>query len=143
LTGPSTGDLFEQYVSPLSRTELIVTIEDTTGCFASDTTLIIVSTEFPFFIPTAFAPESSNIENAIFRPFVTNKVRTINFVRIFNRWGDLVYERTNFPIGDNSVGWDGTLNGKLLNTGVFVFFLEVEFIDGSVEEYAGDVVLVR
>ncbi len=143
LTGPETGSLFEQYLSPLARTNLMVMIEDTTGCFAMDTILIAVSKHFPFFIPNVFAPLSSNEENSIFRPYVSSKVRNINFLRVFNRWGDVVYEEQNFPMEDKSAGWDGRFNGKLLNSGVFVFFLEVEFIDGSVEVYSGDVTLVR
>ncbi|KAA3639868.1 MAG: hypothetical protein DWQ02_02935, partial [Bacteroidetes bacterium] len=134
---------FEQDLSPLARTNLMVMIEDTTGCFAMDTILIAVSKHFPFFIPNVFAPLSSNEENSIFRPYVSSKVRKINFLRVFNRWGDVVYDEQNFPMEDKSAGWDGRFNGKLLNSGVFVFFLEVEFIDGSVEVYSGDVTLVR
>jgi len=133
----------EQYISPLSQTELIVTVEDTMGCFVSDTALILVSTRFPFYVPNVFAPGSSNIQNSIFRPFVTNKVEKINFLRIFDRWGSLVYERENLPKGDTSAGWDGTLNGKVLDAGVYVFFLELEFINGTTRGYSGDVTLFR
>ncbi len=72
LTDTTSGSLFEQYVSPLSTSELIVTIEDTTGCFASDTVLILVSTKFPFYIPNAFAPQSSHGQNSIFSCFLRN-----------------------------------------------------------------------
>ena len=93
------------------------------------------------YVPNAFSPNGDGT-NDYFSP-VSNCGFVEYRLQIFNRWGDLVYERTNFPIGDNSAGWDGTLNGKMLNAGVFVFFLEVEFIDGSVEVFSGDVVLVR
>ncbi len=143
LTDTTAGSSYDQYVSPLSDSELIVVMEDTSGCFATDTTFILVSTNFPFYIPNAFAPNSSNVENAIFRPFVTNKVQQINFMRIFNRWGDLVYERKDLPFGDDSTGWDGRFNGKLLNSGVYVFLLEMEFINGDVRQYSGDITLLR
>jgi len=139
----SSGVSFEQNASPLSTSDLIVMIEDTSGCLALDTIEIIVSRDFPFYTPNVFAPKSKNAQNAIFRPFVTNKVNNINSVKVFNRWGDLVYERNDFPIGDETSGWDGTFNGKLLNTGVFVFSIEVEFIDGRVELFSGDVTLLR
>jgi len=141
-TSPSANSL-EQYVAPLMPTELIVTVEDTTGCLATDTTQLHVSTRFPFYVPNAFAPESSDPQNTIFRPFVTHKVQQINFVRIFDRWGTLVYERNNFPTFDELKGWDGSYNGKLLNAGVFVFCIEVEFINADVRMYSGDVTLVR
>ncbi|MFT5169003.1 MAG: gliding motility-associated-like protein, partial [Saprospiraceae bacterium] len=143
LTDTTSGFSLEQYVSPLSTSELIVMIEDTSGCFAADTTMIMVSTDFPFFVPNVFAPESSNIQNTIFRPFVTHKVQKINYMRIFNRWGALVYERKDFPTVDESVGWDGRFKGKMLDSGVYVFLLEMEFINGDVRRYSGDVTLVR
>ena len=137
------GSLLTQYIAPLSKTEVIVMMEDTMGCFASDTIPIHVSTRFPFYIPNAFAPQSSNVQNAIFRPFVTDKVKQIHFMRIFDRWGSMVYEWSNLPLSDDTIGWNGRYKGKLLNPGVFVFFLEVEFINGDVKVYSGDVSLVR
>ena len=137
------GSSYDQYVSPLTNSDLIVMMEDTSGCFATDTTFILVSTDFPFYIPNAFVPNSRNAQNAVFRPFVTNKVQQINFMRIFNRWGDLVYERKDLPFGDESTGWDGRFNGKLLNSGVYVFLLEMEFINGDVRQYSGDITLLR
>ncbi len=143
LADAPSGAITEQYVSPLSETELIVTVEDTMGCFVSDTIQVFVSTRFPVYIPNAFAPQSSHVQNSIFRPFVTDKVEKIHVLKIFNRWGDLVYERNDFPTVDESAGWDGTHNGAMLDSGVFVFFLEVEFINGAVEVYSGDVLLIR
>ena len=143
LTDTISGNLLDQNISPLTQTEVIVAIEDTTGCIVADSALVFVSTNFPYYIPTAFAPESNNIENTVFRPYVTNKVRNINSMRIFNRWGQIVYERANFPIFDESEGWDGTNEGDILGAGVFVYFFEIEFIDGSVEVISGDVTLIR
>ncbi len=103
LTDTTTSAILERYVSPLSKTELIVMIEDTSGCLAFDTIQFYVSKKFPIYIPNIFAPKSSNPQNTIFRPFVTNKVRKINYVKIFNRWGVLVYERNNFPTKDEFI----------------------------------------
>ena len=64
-------------------------------------------------------------------------------IKIFNRWGVQVYERNDFPTSDETVGWDGRFKGELLDTGVYVFLLEMEFINGSVRRYSGDVTLLR
>ncbi|MEM9821025.1 MAG: SBBP repeat-containing protein [Bacteroidota bacterium] len=143
LVGPTTNNSIEQNVSPIATSELIVTIENSAGCLASDSTLITVSTNFPYYVPNVFAPNSSHVQNAIFRPFVTNKVERINYMRVFNRWGAKVYERTDFPTGDDSTGWDGQFNGSLLNSGVYIYVFEIQFIDGSVRKYSGDVTLLR
>lgn len=138
-----TNGLLEQAMSPLSNGELMVIMEDTSGCIAVDSTIMIVSTQFPFYIPNIFNPESRDIQNAIFRPFGTNKIQNVNFMRIFNRWGMLVYERRDFPIYDESAGWDGSFEGNRLDPGVYLYSLEMTFINGSVKQYSGDVTLVR
>ncbi|MEL6923398.1 MAG: gliding motility-associated C-terminal domain-containing protein, partial [Bacteroidota bacterium] len=143
LAEAATDGLHEQYISPLTNTDLIVTVEDSTGCYAADTLRTRVTTRFPFFVPNVFAPQGGNRENAIFRPFVTNKVQQINFLRVCDRWGNLVYESNDFPTGNELEGWDGSYRGQALNPGVFIYFIEVEFINGAVQVYSGDVTLVR
>lgn len=143
LADTSAEAITEQYVAPLSETELVVIVEDTMGCFVSDTARVFVSTNFPFYVPNVFAPQSSNAENAIFRPFVTDKVERVNSMRVFNRWGEMVYERRDLPTTDESVGWDGSFNGEPLGAGFYVYSLEMEFINGATEVYSGDVMLIR
>ena len=113
------------------------------GCFIPVVILCRYIECFDGLHPNVFAPNSSHFQNAIFRPFVTNKVERINYMRVFNRWGAKVYERTDFPIEDESTGWDGRFNGNMLNTGVYIYLFEIEFIDGSVRKYSGDVTLLR
>ena len=133
----------EQYIAPLSETQLIVTVEDTMGCSVSDTTRVLVSTNFLFYLPNAFSPQSPHTQNAIFRPFVTNKVARIASLRVFNRWGEMVYERHDLPVSDETAGWDGTFNGNPLDAGFFAYALELEFINGARKVYTGEVMLVR
>ncbi len=143
LVDTETDAITDQYISPLSETELIVILEDTMGCFVSDTARVLVSTKFPFYVPTAFAPQSTHTQNALFRPFVTNKVARIASMRVFNRWGEMVYERRDLPISDESAGWDGTFNGSPMAAGFFAYALELEFINGRSAVYSGEVMLVR
>jgi len=143
LADASTGAITEQYVIPLTETELVVIVEDTMGCLVSDTARVFVSTKFPVYVPNVFAPQSSTVENSIFRPFVTEKVERINSMQVFNRWGTLVYERQNLPTQDESIGWDGTFNGEVLKSGSYVFAFELEFINGRTQVYSGEVTLVR
>jgi gliding motility-associated-like protein len=140
--GP-TDRITEQHVSPRQVTELVVTIEDTLGCTVSDSVFILISDEFPFYVPNAFAPTSQNESNRTFRPFVTNKVQEIPVLRIFNRWGALVYERYDFPVRNESAGWDGTVNGQVLDPGVYMYAMELEFVNGDRRMYSGEVTLIR
>jgi hypothetical protein len=61
----------------------------------------------------------------------------------FDRWGSQVFLRQNFQPNDLAVGWEGRFRGERMNTGVYVFMAEVEFLDGRRELYKGDVFLMR
>ena len=57
---------------------------------------------------------------------------------IYNRYGQKVFETKN-----TNLGWDGTHNGKELNPGVFVYYVEVTFLDGTTGELKGNVTLIK
>jgi gliding motility-associated-like protein len=88
------------------------------------------------FIPTGFSPNGDG-QNDVLQLFVGNDVENISF-QLFNRWGELVFETTS-----PSVVWDGYYKGTLLNSGVFVYQVEIRFKNGSREKRAGNVTLVR
>ena len=60
-----------------------------------------------------------------------------------DRWGEIVFENENFNPNDPGSGWDGNFRGQPMNPEVFVYYAEIEFIDGAVEEFKGDIFLVR
>jgi hypothetical protein len=63
--------------------------------------------------------------------------------RIFNRWGELIFEQVNFPTNDLAYGWDGRINGTLANPDVFVYTAEVACDNGGSLFYKGNVTLLR
>ena len=70
-------------------------------------------------------------------------VEIVKTFRVFNRWGEILMEHNDFTPNDPSFSWDGRLRNKELNEGVFIFYAEVEFIDGKVILYEGNVNLIR
>jgi hypothetical protein len=64
-------------------------------------------------------------------------------LQIYDRWGARVYEAYNFQPNDPDYGWDGRLAGKLQNPAIFVYYAEIELIDGRVLLYKGDVTLAQ
>jgi hypothetical protein len=70
-------------------------------------------------------------------------VQEVKVFRVFSRWGELVFEKQNFPPNLEGYGWDGRFRGAKMNTGVFVYFVEVLLIDGRTEILTGDVTLFR
>ncbi len=86
-------------------------------------------------IPNAFTPGRFGENSSI-------KVRGFGIgqmtFRIFNRWGQKVFE-TN----DRKAGWDGTVSGKLQPMDVYVYTLEIKYTDGTTKTQKGDITLIR
>jgi gliding motility-associated-like protein len=67
------------------------------------------------FVPNVFSPNEDG-RNDVFKPRGTNLFEYN--LRIYDRWGNLVFEADNIEDG-----WDGTFNGKPMNSGVFVYYI--------------------
>ena len=120
-----------------------ITVEDSSGCVASDEVIVTIIQQRNAFIPNGFTPNGDGI-NDIFIPFGGEGVIGITRFQVYSRWGELVHSRTNFAPGDETFGWDGYLTGNTeAPPAVYVFFVEYEFIDGKTFLYTGDVTLVR
>jgi len=72
-------------------------------------------------------------------------VEIIHEFRIFNRWGAEIYQKLDFDpkVTPLNEGWDGRFNSQNMNPQVFVYYVDVEFIDGRREILRGDVALRR
>ncbi|MDV7397408.1 gliding motility-associated C-terminal domain-containing protein, partial [Arthrospira platensis SPKY1] len=91
----------------------------------------------------AFSPNGDG-RNDAFGPLPASVtgMRVLSF-RVFGRWGGLVHERAALPLGDPALYWDGTWRGSPAPAGVYVYTLEVEWPDGTREQAAGEVLLLR
>jgi gliding motility-associated-like protein len=58
--------------------------------------------------------------------------------KIYNRWGQLVFESR-----DRKIGWDGTFKGQPQPMDVYAYTLDAEFFDGSKARKSGDITLIR
>ena len=72
-------------------------------------------------------------------------IAQINSFEVFNRWGEQVFASQDFDPKDEdtSYGWDGTFDNKKMNPAVFVYYVDIEYIDGRREILKGDVALRR
>ncbi|MFM9004606.1 MAG: gliding motility-associated C-terminal domain-containing protein, partial [Flavobacteriales bacterium] len=91
-----------------------------------------------FFIPNAFAPERGGHEmNDCFGPFGEECFASMR-MRVFDRWGQLVFESTSFEDC-----WDGNHQGKKVNSGVFVYYFDGVLINGDPFYRKGNVTVIR
>ena len=119
-----------------------VTVRDSNGCVAEDDIMIFVNRKRNVYIPSAFSPNGDG-KNDRFYIFGDETVVQIRSFQIFNRWGEPVYEIYGFPPNDPAFGWDGAFRGEPMNPAVFAYVAEVEFSDGEVALFKGDVTLAK
>ena len=96
----------------------------------------IFKTNPQIFVPTGFTPNGDGA-NDVVRPIAVG-MTTIEYFRIYNRWGQLVFSTTI-----NGKGWDGRINGKEQGTGVYVWVVKGTDFTGKVVSAKGTVTLIR
>ncbi len=92
-------------------------------------------------VPTGFTPNGDG-NNDLLHVFGKEDLRITHF-RIFDRWGEMVYEDNDFLTNDLSRGWDGQFKGLSAQPGVYVWTVEAENVDGTVNFYNGETTLIK
>ena len=132
-----------QDVFPLISTTYMIQVVDNNGCRDEDMVVVKVDRRRHVYIPNVFTPNEDGFNDKFSVFPKPGTVRSIRSLAIFDRWGEQLFVAENFNPYDGLIGWDGTFKGQPLNPGVFVWVVEVEFIDGVVELYKGDVTISR
>jgi hypothetical protein len=70
-------------------------------------------------------------------------VKSVSTFRIFDRWGQLVFEKLGFPPNDKNYGWDGRVKGVKASADVFVYIAEVVCENNQAFTYKGNVTIVK
>ncbi|MFT5165211.1 MAG: gliding motility-associated-like protein [Saprospiraceae bacterium] len=138
----SCSDCQDPNAFPSNTTEFTVTVTNLDGCTAEDEVTVHVIKNRPIYIPNAFSPNDDG-NNDTFMVYGGRGARQIQLLRVFNRWGALLYEGRDIMLGDDSRGWDGTFKGEYMNSDVFTYYTLIEFIDNEVVLFKGDVTLVK
>jgi gliding motility-associated-like protein len=139
--GLSAADVAEPTVTAIDNITYIVKITDEDGCMAFDSVRIRVKKDRPVFFPNIFAPDKE-YPNDHFTGFGGPAASQISLLRIYDRWGSLIYENQDFELNEPNFGWDGTAKGQKVD-GVFAWYALVRFIDGEELQYDGDVTVIR
>ncbi len=114
-------------------------IENENGCQDSSTQTVVVEQDPLYYVPNAFTPDGNEFNNEFKAVFADNLVLSQFEMKIYNRWGELV-----FLSQDPQVGWDGTFGGKQVPDGAYsyrILFKEKSFSKDF--QATGSVVLVR
>lgn len=133
--GLSAANIANPVAAPPVNTRYYLTGVTESGCMASDSIDVYVSTESLLDVPNAFTPGSA--PNDMLK-VVRRGAATLKYFRVYNRWGTKVFETA-----DINKGWDGTINGVAQPMGVYVYSVEAVTKKGTVFTKQGNVTLLR
>jgi len=141
-TGLSCTNCLSPLATPKNTTTYIATVINNGTCVTSDSLKItVICDNNNFFVPNTFSPNGDGM-NDVF--FVRGKgLNIIPSMIIYNRWGQIVFEKRDFAPNDPSAGWDGNVNGKKAPIDVYVYTIEVICDNSTLIPYHGNITLIR
>ena len=123
-------------LTPTGDRKYAIRITTLSGCITTDSLEIAFLKDIKVLVPTAFAP-NGNGSNDVLRPVLLNIV-TIKYFRVYNRWGQLVYETKTI-----NEGWNGNYQGKPQPMETYTWVFEGTDIQGTPVKISGKSVLLR
>lgn len=138
----SISNKLSTFTAPIETTTFMLEVVDMNGCRAVDEVTVFVDRRRNVYIPNAFSPNNDG-ENDWFAVYGGNGIASVVSFQVFDRWGELLFERRNFRPNNPLLGWDGRFRGKTMGSGVFVYLATIQFLDGQQETFKGDVTLLR
>lgn len=132
-------------VFPAKSTIYEVRAIDENGCEATDRIRVSVDTRRQLYAPNVICPECPDAQNAVFTIYGGDGIREVDLLRIFDRWGNAVFEKHKFPLNDPAYGWNGTYpkNNTDGHVAVYVFYAIIRLSDDSTITLKGDITVVR
>lgn len=113
-----------------------IELKTNSGCLTVDTQVVKINKNIVIYVPNAFTPNQNGL-NDFLKPFMIG-IKELKYFKVFNRWGQLVYETR-----DPKKGWDGRYNGMPVQTHTFVWMLEGIGVDNKTYSAKGSTVLLH
>jgi gliding motility-associated-like protein len=133
---PQAADTILLTLTEAGSYQVEVLLTDANGCTETKSITIEVQRSI-FEFPNVFTPDGDQY-NQFFRPVIKGAAVKLAELRVFNRWGKMVFQQSGQ--GD---GWDGTFNGQHQPSDVYAYTARVQYADGREEVIRGDVTLLR
>ena len=114
LNNPLIKSPFFNYTAPSNYQ---VQITNDAGCIYRDSVNVLIFDQADFFVPKAFSPNNDGHNDKLL--FVMPGIEKLAYFRIFNRWGNLVFETTNV-----NINWDGMFRGVAQPSESYSWFAE-------------------
>jgi len=142
--GNSTLQLLNPVAQPTESTGYTVTVISSAGCEVSAAINFRVSDEYHIYVPNVIRPDNPDGDNHTFYIFTQpGTVREVRSLQVYDRWGNQVFLNQHFEPDNPQLGWKGDFRGEPMSPAVFVWWAELELLDGRLLILQGDVTVVR
>lgn len=128
-------------VNPEFTIDYFLTVIDENGCMAEDQLRVNVRKERVLEVPTAFTPNGDGSNDRL-RVHGLPLTR-VDVFRVYDRWGEMLFEDVDFPVNAPDRGWDGTFRNQPMPAGVYLWQAIAIFPDDSEAIYSGQTTLIR
>jgi len=136
LSNADIADPVGMYGLDINSITYQVKATDTFGCYGTGSVTITIAHTLPdIILPNAFTPGINS--NSVFRP-VCFGISSLEYFRVFNRWGQLLYSTSQM-----GQGWDGRLQGKVQESNAYLWIAKGADYTGRVITKKGTVLLIR
>lgn len=112
------------------------------GCLATDSIFIEVNPARKVFIPNAFSPNADGVNDFFSIYTDIPNVQEILQISIYNRWGNLLFERHNLAVNQGDNLWDGRYQGQIVERGAYLYYANISYLDGVTEIISGTVTVL-
>jgi gliding motility-associated-like protein len=124
------------FYTDTGRIQYVVTGVSENGCPASDSIIVYISDKEYIIVPNAFSPNGDGNNDVI--KIIGAGFKQLNYFKIYNRWGQKVFETNNFL-----EGWDGTLKGTPQPISTYFWIINAVDVDNQSKSFRGDLTLIR
>jgi len=127
---------------PTITTKYNLTATNDGGCSTTDSIRIkVICDGANFFVPNTFSPNGDGVNDH----FIVNGIglNVIPSITIYNRWGQIVFQKSNFAPNSAADAWDGTFNGQPAPSDVYIYTIQILCDNATLIPYHGNVTLIR
>jgi len=140
--GLSCTNCSDPMASPHFSTTYTVTVTSRYGCQDSGhITIHVICDQSQVFVPNSFTPNGDG-QNDVFYPRGVG-LKEIAAFRIYDRWGEMIFEKTHIQLNDQNNAWDGTYKGSRPRPDVYVYVIIGICETGEEITWKGDVNILK
>jgi gliding motility-associated-like protein len=135
-------DCPQPFTTTKFNTKYTVLVTDTNACVnRAEVEVIVLCKGNKIFLPNTFSPNGDGTNDKFYaRGTGLDRIKSL---RIFNRWGEIVYEQRDFPVNNATYGWDGTYKGKKALPDVYIYQVEIFCENSELIRFEGNISLIQ